>query len=1147
MNKNFQEILLQEIRIAYQPFVDAVRTGQVISFFHWMGWNMDMLVPNSSQLTAKAQILIDAVQDIGQLLSDPPETLDELVSALNAVNDLTVAVRDIKTIISSTDLSQSEIDKLPVELLENLLQLYLLRRAPVLYRLLELATIIRREAQPVIANSDTIVRYPSALPKLDLSRLVDFLSDPAGVMKDYYFPNGISTQNDAILTAERLFPILSTLLNKIGLEVYHGGREGPEILAHDVEERLKSMITAQRSFLSSNGILLQVGATAQVLPANAQGAGVRIAPFGELSVSHQFGDWLLSFNLNSGIDGFDIRESDFTPYSPTGKTRINAVLVFERNAADVFLIGSTTGTRLEIGEMAFVGQLELNPSEKEYGIFADIKKAALIIKPGDGDGFLQKVLPPDGLKIEFDMIIGWSNIAGFYIKGSGGLEIKIPVHKTIGPLTIDNVLVGIRPQNSAINIALATSGTLKLGPVTAVIEDIGLQSDITFPANGGNLGPVDLDLGFKPPSGIGISIDASGFKGGGFLSIDNVNKRYVGALEVTVKDKISLKIIGVLTTQLPGGQDGYSLLLIITAEFNPIQLGFGFTLNGVGGLIALHRTMRLDALRDGVKNNTIDHILFPSDPVGQINTIITSLEQIFPIQENRFAFGPMGLIAWGAPAVITMEVGLVLEVPNPVRLAILGVIKALLPDENAKILRLQINFVGTVDFEKKFITFDASLFDSTLLQFALSGDMAFRLKYGENPNFLLTVGGFHPSFKAPPLALPPLKRLTISLLNGDNPKLTLQAYFAVTSNTVQVGARIDLSVVLGPLSIVGMLSFDALFQFSPFYFTVSIAAMLAVRSGDKDLLSISLAFNLQGPTPWITQGKAEFKVLGVKFTLNIDRTFGQTQSGNSLPDVNVMQKLVDSVRDTSNWQAEVPNSKFMMVTVKKVSTSGNEIVVHPFGVLTISQKIVPLGMTISKYGNQRPSGPAHFTLQNVKVEGLSVGSLASVKEHFAAAQYLSLSDSEKLSRASFELMNSGVKAQNTEGLTFQRYTKRVLEHETILIDTQRKRKKLDPVDRITTKKAELNAEARLSAVAKTSLSSSKKSAAVVNDKKMNVAQERYVIVNRDNLTKFTTPANTQGFLKESQAEALSALGEVLRSTPELREDLIVVPEYEMNI
>ena len=75
-----------------------------------------------------------------------------------------------------------------------------------------------------------------------------------------------------------------------------------------------------------------------------------------------------------------------------------------------------------------------------------------------------------------------------------------------------------------------------------------------------------------------------------------------------------------------------------------------------------------------------------------------------------------------------------------------------------------------------------------MLSFTLTGDMAVRIYWGDNANFLLTVGGFHPAFSPPPMGLGTLRRLAIVLFSG-NPDLRAEAYFAVTSNTVQFGAQ----------------------------------------------------------------------------------------------------------------------------------------------------------------------------------------------------------------------------------------------------------------------------------------------------------------------------------------------------------------------
>ena len=287
-------------------------------------------------------------------------------------------------------------------------------------------------------------------------------------------------------------------------------------------------------------------------------------------------------------------------------------------------------------------------------------------------------------------------------------------------------------------------------------------------------------------------------------------------MELEFKDLFSIKAFGIINTRMPDGSDGFSLLIIITAEFTPIQLGFGFTLNGVGGLLGLNRTVRIEVLKEGIKTNAIKSILFPENVVANINRIVSDIKQVFPPQNDHFLICPMGKLGWGTPTIITLELGILIEIPAT-GFILLGVLKALLPQEENALLKLQVNFIGQIDFENEFITFDAILYDSRLLVYTLTGQMALRISWGDNPVFILSVGGFHPAFKEIPSDLRNMQRITISLLSGDNPRLTVQTYFAVTSNTAQFGARAELYAEGGGgFNIYGFIGYDVLFQFDPF-------------------------------------------------------------------------------------------------------------------------------------------------------------------------------------------------------------------------------------------------------------------------------------------------------------------------------------------
>ena len=71
-------------------------------------------------------------------------------------------------------------------------------------------------------------------------------------------------------------------------------------------------------------------------------------------------------------------------------------------------------------------------------------------------------------------------------------------------------------------------------------------------------------------------------------------------------------------------------------------------------------------------------------------------------------------------------------------------------------------------------------------------------------------------------------------------KVGLEAYLAVTSNSFQIGAHLDICVGWNKFGIRGYAGFDALFQFDPFLFMFSIEAGVSVVL-DKAIGKITLA------------------------------------------------------------------------------------------------------------------------------------------------------------------------------------------------------------------------------------------------------------------------------------------------------------------
>jgi hypothetical protein len=460
---------------------------------------------------------------------------------------------------------------------------------------------------------------------------------------------------------------------------------------------------------------------------------------------------------------------------------------------------------------------------------------------------------------------------------------------------------------------------------------------------------------------------------------------------------------------MPDGSPGFSLLILMSATFSPpVQLGYGFTLSGVGGLIGVNRTVAVDTLRTGLRSGALGSILFPKDPIRNAPQIVSDLQAIFPPAPGRFLFGPMVQLGWGTPTLLTIELGLILELPAPVRLLILGRLRVLLPDQRLPVVRLQLDALGVIDFASGDVSLDAVLYDSQVAQFAVTGAMALRANFGTAPNFVLAIGGFNPRFPAP-AGFPALDRVAISLATGDNPRLRLEAYFALTTNTVQFGAHLDLYAKAGPFSIEGFLGFDVLIQLAPFGFIADMGASVALKYNGKSLMSVGLQMTLSGPTPWRARGKATFTVWFISGSVPFDVTVGPATKPALPPPVDVRPLLLAALKDPDNWVLQVPRHEHPLVSLRERPGATDQLV-HPLADLSVTQRVVPLGRDITRFGGAKPKRESKFSMGVVGADKLlRTKGVTAVNDHFAPAHFREMTDDAKLTAPAFESMQAGIR------------------------------------------------------------------------------------------------------------------------------------------
>lgn len=1141
--------LAEEISLAFEPLAEAIDSPEnFTSFMFDLGWDLRQIPDPIKSLGTSLRVVLDIIGSGEVNISNVSNLIDAIKSLVSSINQIASSPNSLFPSTVDADEFKAEF---PTQLIQFLIIEYLLDNQPEVGSVLKALGVIRVEE--VDATATRPAHESLIFGWQDLPGVLD---DPFIILKNAYQWGSVDFKSDQVL--ENISDIAEAFGIDIRFEKLDTAVE--DFLTKDaiaLDDDHNWALCAPIIEDSVTGIQLNLGVCLFMLPKTASDeAGLAIVPYGngefdeEMELSENLvlqvktavnmaGGIGLLIRPGKGIELFVDIISSSTPPSASSASGSIAIALKTQSSEDAktVLIGSKTGSRVEFASVSLGTGVRFNSNQDidAYSEF-ELKDGGIIIKAGeDADSFLSSLLPEDGFSVDFSILLGFSTSQGFYFGGSGGLVISLPAHVALGPIEIVSSTLAIKPDSGVIPLEVGATIKGDLGPLKAVVENIGLRANFTFPSDSsGNLGPLDLDLDFKPPNGVGLAIDAGTVKGGGYLYFDYDNERYAGALELYIEGLFALKAIALITTRMPDGSKGFSLLIIITAEFGtPIQLGYGFTLSGVGGLLGLHRTMRLEPMLEGVRTGAINSVMFPDDLIANAPRIISDLRNFFPPYVGIFLIGPMAKLGWSTPNLITLSLGVIIEIPGNV--AIVGILKAVLPHEEAAILKLQVNFLGAIEFDKKRAYLFAALYDSRVLFITLEGEMGVLVAWGNNANLVLSVGGFHPSFDPPPLPFPTPKRIAISILNTSVAKVRVEGYFAITSNTAQFGAKAELFFGLSEFKIEGHLSFNALFRFSPFYFEISISVSLSVKVFGIGLFSVRFRGSLEGPTPWHIEGTGSISLLFFDISVDFSKTWGERKE-TTLPPITIMPLLKGEFEKLENWQAVVPAANTLLVSLREIEAS-EDLVLHPVGTLKISQRAVPLQLKLDKLGTQKPADNNYF---DIDISGDDFEVIDEVLESHATAQIKNVSDKQKLSLPPYSDEKGGIELSvKGEQLKTSSAIKRVVRYEQIIIDNNFKRGVNHFVELIATF---FRFFVKNGAVGKSPLSNKVKKQQMPFTDKIAVKTNTFVVANNSD----NTPLAGEVIEFASYFKAEQYMDEQIKGDPTMRDNVHVIPHAEMR-
>lgn len=1040
MAKEFIKKIIEEIEDFFRPIFWLKENPLDLSnFFRHIGWHFNNL-PNSDK---KFNEIIFSIEKLASFTGKNSMELSDIKEMLEYSKSIFVDIGNFPGIPEIQINNNFEIQELSNDILNLLTIIYLQRKSMPLYNFLELCTIIQKYPIENIKDSTgNLLREKNIHPKIDFKRLLLILSDPKTILIENYLNNGFNDIDKTNSTAQALFEPIAHLLRALGLSAtvgvgpYNEIVEGENSQINNVIHKARGILTLSTDWhdLQQNSGRGEFGISIGLVPVPEGGPGLFAMPFGQISFNHISENFQYILEINGATAPFLITKKGLSFLENNSDDNLTFVFCCKKLHDSRTLIGNTDGTRFELSNPIFIIYLASDDNSNEWGMSTIFSSNKLVVFPDFADGFLQEIIPENGLEADFDFSFNYSSDKGFHFGLSSDLTGEVRKNITIGIFQLQKISYGLFFDKDTIDFSLTTSVQVKLGPISIFFDNLGINFQTLFSKNGqGNLGLLDLNLDLVSPTGLSLSINAKAVKGGGFLRFDQEKGQYDGFLQLEFGGRISLTAIGLLQTRLPNGKKGYSFLIVITAGgFTPIQLGFGFMLTKVGGLLGIHRGVDSGQVRQALQTEGLNKVLFPEDPMANVGQIISNLRILFPPAPDQYVFGPMGEIVWGAPVMMRIRLGIFYEFPQANRLHILAQFKVGLPslEMDDPLVVLNMDAAGLIDFNRGDLLVEAVLGKgSRLLWIDISGGMAMRLNWGDDPMFLLSVGGFNPRFKAPP-GFPEVKRITFSLAKEEEEetppvgyyppasakkpgtRLELQAYFALTSNTLQFGAHFDLYVSAWTFSIEGYLHFDALFQFSPFSFVVDFAGGICVKWFGYTLLQIHLEITLSGPTPFHAKGVAHFSICWglIDISVSFDRDLTEGKDTPPLPPaVDPLSELQKAFGDARNWEGEWPERGQTQVTLREIVSDSDMILVHPEVQLQVRQRILPLGIELSCFGNRRLAGDRLFDIEVFDTKGKKLPFNGEAQDYFAMAQFVEgMANHEKLNRPSFEKKRAGV-------------------------------------------------------------------------------------------------------------------------------------------
>ena len=277
------------------------------------------------------------------------------------------------------------------------------------------------------------------------------------------------------------------------------------------------------------------------------------------------------------------------------------------------------------------------------------------------------------------------------------------------------------------------------------------------------------------------------------------------------------------------------------------------------------------------------------------------------------------------------------------------------------------------------------------------------------PNFVLSVGGFHPSFKPPPLPFPSPRRIAIDILNEPTARASAsRATSPSPRNTVQFGARGRAALRLrrvqhrGPPRLRRAVPVLAASTSS-----IEISASVSLKVFGVGLFSVRLRFELEGPDAVAGAGHRLDLAAVLRDLGRLRHHLGRGRTTRRCRRSTCCRCSQASSTRRESWRALLPPAATCWSSLRTLGRRRRHAGAAP--ARHAAREPAARAARPDRRQGRQPAARPTPTASAVSVDRRRAGrSVGDVDEPFAPAQFQDLDDAAKLSRPAFEPQHGGI-------------------------------------------------------------------------------------------------------------------------------------------